>query len=535
MPTSCYLPYAATRRFSPLVLDYLDNNKALAPFYEFRPDASGLDKAIEARRNFKVDRRVLVEVLKEQYQHLPEEEKVERAIQLLLDEGTFTICTAHQPNLATGYLYFVYKILHVVKLAEELKGKYPQHQFVPVYYMGSEDADLDELGTFRFRDRKFVWDADGQTGAVGRMSTASLEPLLKELFALIGPPGKHAESLEHLLREAYQNHDTVAKATQYLVHQLFGKYGLLVLDPDDARLKRSFIPVMQEDLLLHAAEALVGTSIEQLTSAGYKAQAQPRSINLFYLKDDIRERIELQDDKWVVLNTDIIWAKEELLAELNEHPERFSPNVMLRPLYQETILPDIAFIGGGAEVAYWLQLSSLFEHHKVFYPTVMLRQSIMWVANKDVELKDKLGLDYGELCSPAEVAARVYIGKMNGEIWTTAKEHDQMEVLLSGIREKAAGIDPSLRASADAVLARMKKQLTVLEGKMLRAMKRKEQTSIERIQRLQGSLFPGGGLAERVKNYMPYYLQYGDEFFDYLLSAIEPLRSEFLIIEEEKG
>jgi bacillithiol biosynthesis cysteine-adding enzyme BshC len=399
--------------------------------------------------------------------------------------------------------------------------------------MGSEDADLEELGTFRFGDRKFVWDAAGQTGAVGRMKTASLAPLLQQLSAVLGPPGEFARELELLLHEAYLKHENISRATQYLVHSLFGKYGLLVLDPDDARLKRCFLPVMEEDLLSHTAEHLVGDTNEVLVASGYKAQAQPRNINLFYLKDNMRERIEQTDDCWLVLNTDIQWDKATLLEELHEHPERFSPNVMLRPLYQETILPNVAFIGGGAEVAYWLQLRSLFQHHKVFYPTILLRQSVMWMSAEQKRLMSKTGLSHESVFLPKDEAVKAYlVGRMDGG-WQLPEEHDQLEVLLSTLREKATAIDPTLQRSADATLARMKHQLDALESKMLRAVKRKEHIAVSQIERLQQQLFPGGGLAERAENFMPYYLQHGPSFFEILLRCIRPLSAQFLIIESE--
>jgi bacillithiol biosynthesis cysteine-adding enzyme BshC len=516
------------------VLDYLKGSEFLKDLYTFAPNASGLAGAVVARKQYPVDREVLVQVLQDQYRQLPVEHKVEDAIALLAEENTFTICTAHQPNLATGYLYFVYKILHAIKLAQELKAAHPANNFVPVYYMGSEDADLDELGTFRYGDKKYVWDAAGQTGAVGRMKTESLEPLLTELFSRIGPPGEYAEGLEHLLREAYLKHDSVAQATQYLVHSLFGKYGLVVIDPDDARLKRGFVPVMEEDLLSHTAEHLVGNSIKALTEAGYKAQAHPRGINLFYLKDNLRERIEQDDCNWRVVNTDISWDKASLLKELQDHPERFSPNVMLRPLYQEMILPNVAFIGGGAEVAYWLQLQALFAHHNVFYPAILLRQSVMWVNTAQQVLMKKIGLDYEALFTSKDEAARSYISAQSGDAWKLPAEHDQLEVLLSSLREKAAATDPTLSRSADTTLTRMKHLLDGLEGKMLRALKRREGTALAQIERLQGQLFPGGGLAERVENFMPYYLEYGTAFLDELLQMMEPLRSEFLIVEADQ-
>lgn len=527
-----YLPYPLTRRFSSLVTDYLAAKSSLDGFYNFRPDAEGLSKAIEARAAFPVDRETLVTVLQQQYEGLPDAEETLKNVALLRDAQTYSVCTAHQPNLATGYLYFVYKIIHAIRLTQELKQAHPHLNFVPVYYMGSEDADLDELGTFRFRERRFVWDAAGQQGAVGRMNTASLKPLLEELFRLLGPPGVHEKALRAMLQEAYLGQPTIAAATRYLVHALFGRYGLIVLDADDAGLKRNFLSVMQEDLTQHAALGLVEAASRRLHEAGYIAQAFPRAINLFYLKDQLRARVERDGEQWKVHGTDIFWTQEELLTELNAHPERFSPNVVLRPLYQESILPNVAFIGGGSELAYWLQLKEVFEKHGVFYPAVLLRQSVMWLRPEQRVLWQKTGLSDAALFLPFDAAIRQWLEAQGGADWKLHKERDDFDALLEELRKRASAIDASLDRSSLAMQARMNRLFDALEGKMLRALKRKNAVAMERIRRLQEQLFPGGGLAERRENFMPYYLELGAAFFDSLMAAMEPLRNEFLIVEE---
>lgn len=531
MPTAQYLPYGVTQRFSQLVLDYLDGAPALQSLYTYAPDEAGIAAAIKGREAFPVDRAGLVELLREQYTHLSWSEPVEENLAALLSENTFTICTAHQPNLGTGYLYFVYKILHAIRLTQDLNDEYPDKHFVPVYYMGSEDADLEELGTFRIGDKKFVWDAGGQTGAVGRMNTATLAPLLKELFSLLGPPGPFLEALQVLLMQAYTGEATIGQATRYLVHGLFGKYGLIILDPDNAELKRGFIPVMKADLLEGPASRLVPETIAGMEAAGYKAQAFPRDINLFYLRDDLRERIVREGDLWTVVNTDIRWNEPELLAELEAHPERFSPNVMLRPLYQEHILPNIAFIGGGSEVAYWLQLKQLFGNHKVFFPALLLRQSVMWLNAGHQDLMGKVALPIETLFRDADETARCYVEKHGSNDWNTDEEHAALETLLNSLREKAARVDPTLEKSAIAALKKMEHQLKVLQTKMLRAEKRRQSDGLARLERLQHSLFPKGGLQERTENFMPYFLEFGDDFFDVLLQGIKPLGKEFLIVE----
>jgi bacillithiol biosynthesis cysteine-adding enzyme BshC len=532
VPTDCtHLPYSETGYFTPLILDYLKQDPRLQNFYTYTPDADGLKKAIANRANYPVDRGALVSILQQQYSKLPAHEAVRENIRLLGNENTFTICTAHQPNLLTGYLYFVYKIVHAIKLAEELKQQYPDKNFVPVYYIGSEDNDLEELGVFRYEGKKFVWDADGQTGAVGRMDTKSLKKVLDELFKVMGPPGANLQQLKELLIEAYLKHKNIADATQYLVNELFGRYGLIVLNPDEAEFKKAILPILKDDLLNHGAHPLVNAQIEKLEEH-YKSQAYPRPINLFYLKDNIRERIERNGDKWEVLNTEISFTETELLNELETHPERFSPNVILRGLFQETILPDVAFIGGGAEVAYWLQLKPIFEKYNVFFPVVLLRQSILWINKREHDLREKLQLSISDIFKPEESLVKGYIAKHSKDNWQTGEETATIEKIMVDLKTKATSLDATLRGSAEAAVAKMKHQLEVLEKKMLRAEKRKMETELQRINRLLAVIFPDKSLQERKENFIGWYLQYGQQYFDMLKDSIQPLKQEFLVLEE---
>jgi bacillithiol biosynthesis cysteine-adding enzyme BshC len=355
------LPYRQTGAFSKLAVDYIDQAKALQPFYAAAPSLKGIQQSIKVRKQFPTNRDTLVRELRKQYGDLLKD-RVAKNIDALLSADTFTITTAHQPNILTGPLYFIYKILHTIRLAEHLETSLPQYKFVPVYYMGSEDADLDELGHIYLDGKKLNWDTK-QTGAVGRMKvdTTFLQLInTAEGQLAVLPFGKE---IMDLVKKIFKKDVLVQDATFQLVDALFAGYGLVTLMPDNAELKKQAILIFEDDLLHQAPSDIIGKTIEKIHAAGYKVQANPREINLFYLEEGIRERIVKKDEKYKVQNTSKEFSEDELKKELNDHPERFSPNVILRGIFQETILPNVAFIGGGGELAYWLQYGELFVHY----------------------------------------------------------------------------------------------------------------------------------------------------------------------------
>lgn len=526
-----YLPYSKTGFFSGLVNDYIAQAPALRCCYNYTPDQAGIEQAIADRAAYPTDRKVLTKTLNRQYQNLETTTEVQRNLQLLAQDNTYTVCTAHQPNLMTGYLYFVYKIIHAIKLAQDLSATHPDKHFVPVYYIGSEDNDLAELGSFRVGNTKIAWDGDGQTGAVGRMNTKSLKNILAQAFQLAGPPGKNLDTLRQILETAYLKHKTVGAATQYLCNELFGAYGLIVLDPDDADLKRTLIPIMQDDLLHHTAKTAASKQIAYLEAQHYKQQAFPRNINLFYLADQVRERIELQDGRYYVLNTNISFGQEELLAALEAHPERFSPNVILRGLLQETILPNVAFIGGGSEVAYWLQLKPVFDHYHVFFPQLLLRQSVQWIDGAAATVRQKLELSIEDLFTDSAELLKRYITQTSGNSWDTTTEKLETATLLASLQQKAESIDPTLKAAAASVLQKIQKQLAGLEQKMYRAEKKKHDIQEQRIALLKKMLFPGNTLQERYGNIIDLFPELGFEMMELLMQGTDPLGNQFLVIE----
>jgi len=523
----CTLPYSSTGAFSKLVYDYLACAEGLRPFFRHEVDENGLLAAIEARKAFDTPREVLAEVLKEQYGLDGLNELQEAHLESLRDSNTFTIVTAHQPNIFTGPLYFIYKILHAIKLADELTAKWPQYRFVPVYYMGSEDADLDELGYIFTGGEKLTWKTQ-QTGAVGRMNTRGLEEIIERLRGQFGflPYG---QQMVNMLEDAYVKHPNIQQATFKLVNDLFASFGLLVLIPDHPKLKAAYAEVMKRDLLEQFSAKIVSGTIERLQE-NYKVQAGGREINLFYLFDDgRRERIELNGDRYRVLFSDLNFTKDELLAELQANPQRFSPNVILRGMFQETILPNIAFIGGGGELAYWLELKDLFEASGVPYPMLVLRNSFLLVNEKGAKLKTKLGLSDAELFLPLQDLENLLAERLHGNRYDTSAAAAEMKVFYEKLEAQAGTIDATLRQHVAALHARALKKLVGLEKKMKRAERRKLTDESNQLEALKTMLFPNGNLQERTENFMPYFAQYGPGLLQRLYNESLTLEQEFTV------
>ncbi len=529
--TTSYLPYETTGYFSKIVTDYLNQSDLLKPFYEFAQTLDGVNNAIAARKNVLTDRVLLVNTLKAQYGGIAVSEKVNANIELLLQENVYTITTAHQPNIFTGPLYFIYKIMHAVKLAEELANSIPEAKFVPVYYMGSEDADINELGFINLGAQKLQWETK-QTGAVGRMKVD--KQFIQIIHSIEGQIGvlPFGNSLVELFKSCYTLGKTIQQSTLELVNHLFADYGVVIVVPDSASLKASFAPIIEKELKEQFSHSIVEATASKL-SVNYKVQAAGRDINLFYLINDKRERIELINGEYHVQNLSLVFSEAEILAELNANPERFSPNVILRGLFQETILPNIAFIGGGGELAYWLELKNVFKEAGVPYPLLVLRNSFLFI-NKDQQVKlNKLLIKKENLFFKTQQLIDDKIKVISENQVDLVKEIEDTIALYSRVALLAEKIDASLVDHVQSLKIKAVKKLSGVEKKMLRAEKEKFTNITNQITQLKLSLFPNENLQERQDNMSIHYSKYGNEWMNAIYTSSLGLKQQFGIISIE--
>ena len=525
-----HIPFKETGFFSKTMLDYLEKKETIEPFYNNFPDITGFHNQIEEKKkSFRLQSRlVLVDALKNQYQNFNISEKTAENIEILKKQNTFTVTTGHQLNLFTGPLYFLYKILSTINLCEELSEKFPEQNFVPIYWMATEDHDFDEINYFNFDGKKVQWNRE-DGGAVGRFSTDGLAAIFDVFSNHLGN-SKNAKFLKNLFSEGYLKHNNLADATRYIANELFSDYGLVIIDGDDTNLKQLFNPIVKDELENQTSFKAVSKTITALEK-NYKIQVNPREINLFYLDDDSRERIIFEDGIYKVNNTEITFSKVEILKQVDENPKSFSPNVIMRPLYQEVILPNLCYLGGGGEMAYWLELKDYFEEVQIPFPILLLRNSVQVVSEKQVNKLKKLHISFEELfLKQYDLLSKKVIEnsdiKINFDEKIAYLENQFLE-----LKEIAKQTDISFVNAVNAQERKQIKGLENLQKRLLKAEKRRQRDLVDRITQLQNEILPNQSLEERQRNFSEHYLEYGFSFIKALKGALKPLQLEFTVLE----
>jgi bacillithiol biosynthesis cysteine-adding enzyme BshC len=519
------IPYEQTQSFPKFILDYISESPSLDPFYHRKVSIKNFKAQLTEKQKQVINREVLVEVLKDQYKNSPFLLKMSPQIESLLNNKTFTVATGHQLCLFTGPLYFIYKIFSTINLSEELNISYRDYHFVPVFWMASEDHDFNEVNHLNLFGDKLVWNQN-RKGAVGDISTESIAEIFPLLQEMLGS-SPEAQKLLNLFTCSYLENQNLASATRFLVDQLFSKYGLLVLDPVDPRLKKQAIPIIQKDILSQGHQKMIEESSDGLP----KSQAHIRPINFFYMKSGFRERIEKRGSRFHVLNTDIQFSTEEMKYEIEQYPEHFSPNVLMRPLYKELILPNLAMVGGAAEISYWMQLKSTFFSHQIVYPILMLRNSLLFVESKIAKKIKKLGLEPHDFFMQEEDLHKKFILENSNVDLSLKSQILQLNNIFEDILEKTD--DPGLKSGIEAELKKQINSLIKLENKLKKAEKKNHEISLNQISLVKKKLFPEKKLQERYDNMIPFFLKYGESWMGGLKNELNPLDPNFMIFIDE--
>lgn len=527
MPTDC-ISYQKSGYFSKLIVAYLEEKIDLQNTYNRFPKIENFkDQIKEKEANYSYQNRsVLATALKKQYQNIEVSDATKTNIELLNETKTFTVTTGHQLNLFTGPLYFLYKIVSTINLCKDLKQEYPENNFVPIYWMATEDHDFDEINFFNFKNKKIKWKTENN-GPVGRLDTNGLQEVFNVFEKELGI-GDNANYLKDIFQKSYLNHSSLSDATRFLTNELFGTYGLVILDGDDLSLKQLFIPFIKEELLHQTSFNKVNETNTLLKD--YSIQVNPREINLFYIEDNLRERILFENNQYKINNSSLVLSQSEILALLEKSPEKFSPNVILRPLYEEVILPNLCYIGGGGEIAYWLQLKSNFEANNVTFPILLLRNSVLLAKEKQVHKANNLKLSWADLFSNQQELYNKKTQELSAFNLDFSEQKETLKNQFEKLNLLASQTDKSFIGAVKAQELKQIKGLENLEKRLLKAEKRMHSDQLERIIQLQNELFPNQGLQERSNNFSEYYNEFGQEFINKLVAELKPLNPYHTII-----
>ncbi len=528
-----HIAFQETGRFSSLICDYLKEDKGLQPFYGLHPNIKNFKAQIKAKKSsFSIKKRsVLSRTLRHQYSILKPTKAVKINLNLLEKENTFTVTTGHQLCLMTGPLYFLYKIISAINLCDQLKKAYPESNFIPIYWMASEDHDFEEISSFRFRDKNIFWSREA-AGAVGDLPLIDLKESLDVFESNLGDSSA-AQTVKKWILNSYKKGANLSEATFRLVDQLFGKYGLVVLEPNKKELKLLFSPIIREELTEYNSFESVKEQIDKIKKVreGYNPQVNPRKINLFYLTDSGRYRIEKEGEYFVLNGTDQRFNEKEFLVLAKKYPERFSPNVILRPVYQEVILPNLCYIGGGGELAYWFQLKNNFDRLKVPFPILLLRNSAIIYSEKLGKKINKLNIEKQDLFLKRNSLINKKINQISNINLDLSFLKQKLNEQFDHLNILVEQTDKSFKGAVEAQKIKQFKGIEHLEKRLLKAQKRALLDKTQRLIELHNCLFPDDTLQERTLNFVDFYLEMEDSFFPILFKALDPMNSNFVMIE----
>lgn len=520
------LPFVEIESIPLLIKDFL--TQKIAGFENSVFNLENISEQFDLKENSytSAQRNILAERIQQQYSGLDLKETQVENLNLISKENTFTVTTGHQLNLFSGPVFFIYKILQTIKLAEFLNKKFPERKVVPIFWLASEDHDFEEIN--HFKTEKDLYEISAKSGgAVGRIKIENNDFIYD--FETEFKDALFGDELISLLKKCYQKGNTLTEATKILVQELFSEYGLLVLDGDDAALKSQMKNIFKEELLEQQIFKTTSETVKVLSEKYGKVQVNPREINLFYLFKT-RNRIEYRQGLYKIIDTDISFSQKEILEELENYPGKFSPNALLRPVYQEVILPNLAYIGGNAEIMYWLELRDYFKKIEIPFPVLIPRVSLLYVKEKTLHKVEKLGLkledffgNFESLKNQEVLENHPIVSLLDDQKRLLSKQFDELI-------KAAASTEKTFGNLVEAEKTRQLKSFGRMRKRLLRAEKIKQNEKLTRLENIYLKVHPGNKWQERSLNFSVFYGDFGKKWLQNCYEEITVDQSELIIV-----
>ena len=517
-----------TLPFSKLFKHYTSANGTIDTFFETHP--SNWNSVVDSvdTFTFEGDRSFSLSILESFNNAYLDEEVTRSQIDKIKKEDSLTVVTGQQVTLFGGPLYTVYKTITAILYAKKLENE-TGHPVIPVFWLADEDHDIDEVSTITFPESYDTVSIDYEHKSYKNAPAASTIELGKQLNRVWNKLEKTLDDTDfksELLDKlglCYQSDCTFGEAFSQLLMSFFGKHGLVLAGSLDKAAKSQTKHLMKTAVKSHKeiSEALDNTTFS-LKEAGYHDQVQVQPSNLFYLTNK-GERIKIQFTEGVWNIPDRNWTEAELLDHIDKDPHRFSPNVFLRPILQDYILPVAAYVGGPGEIAYYAQMKDLYDCFGFKMPIILPRFSLTIFESSIDRILEKLPFEWQSYLERIEDLEKKYvkesetvnIEKLFG-MWRS-----QIEELSRAKRDEIGDIDPSLKGSVGKAKATYFSELDKLKGKVYRSVKDQENVQLDRIKRIKTNIFPNQNLQEREIAFIYYMNKYGLDIWDRVIVQLE--------------
>lgn len=520
--------------FSRLFVDYVTDYQKVRQFYGGNPqDANDWRQLLQVVCARNIDRSRLAQILSRQNRDFHCGVKSLANIDLLRDDNCVGVVTGQQVGLLTGPLYTIYKAITAVKLADKLSKEFPEYKFVPIFWLAGEDHDFEEVSSVSVYNREGELvrldyktegrESEANRGAVGEIELdESIELVFKSAEEALLPTEFKPKVLE-LFKKAYQQGMTFNKAFVHLMNVLLEDSGLIFLNSNDAEIKQLLLPVFRKELAETPRSCQLVIDQSAVLERQYHAQVKPRSINLFLFHEKGRYPIEPHPDGYFLKGTRQHFSKAELDTLLSEKPELFSPNVVLRPICQDVLLPTIAYVAGPSELAYFGQYGALYKEFGLRQPIIYPRASITVVEERVEKVLTRFSLEplalFGDLEFLKQQVAE-QISDLKADDFFAAASHSVKESL-DQLRPAIQSIDPTLLPALGHTLEKINTHLNVLKEKTIAAQKRQHEVSLRQLDKAAANLFPSSDFQERQVNILYFLNKYGPEFVRWLFREIQ--------------
>lgn len=529
---------------SDLFLDFINDFEKVKDYYkiDFRDKKSYPDFFNKICERDNPNKERLVKIIKDQYTSFNQSEKTLQNINLLGEDKTIAVFTGQQVGILGGPIYTIYKLFTAIKLCEELKDEFPEYNFVPVFWMAGDDHDFDEISSLNLvskeNDITKLTYSDGHPPEFNRGSVGTLtfENSIQEFKQLVKDnlrETEFSESLFKLIDNVISTELTLNSSFFNLIYQIFDDTGLIIFNPQDKEVKRLLQPIFSKELVdykKHTKDLLLVSADLDDT---YHAQVKIKPINLFLSDETGRHLIEPVENEYRLKGKRKRITEEEILDIVEKEPERFSANVLLRPICEDYIFPTGFYIGGPGEISYYAQAISLYKHYGLQHPIVFPRASATIVEGNIGKILIKYNLSTKDFLQDPYVLKEKVVSSLSEHNLednfnqTSEKITEALESLTSLLNK----VDNNLSSVAESSKSKISHQLDVLKNKSLKAQENKFDSALRQISKAQNLIYPNNNLQERELTILNFVNKYGFDFFDWLYNELKVQEFKHQILE----